>query len=248
MYYCCGITDAGTARKHNEDAYLIKQKVKFDSHSECEIKAPFIAAVADGVAGESSGEVASRMALKLTSRIKPSPSTDYVKKFLGIHKRLQNFGKLFCSENMQTTLCALAVHTDGSAAIINTGDSKLFRYRGGILKQLSKDQSLVQVLYEQGEITAEEKRRHVNRNIIFPVLGNILSEPVIDVREIDGGLEYGDVILICTDGLADYITRGEFENTLALPLNLPKRLEELTRLAKKGGSTDNMTVVAISVI
>ena len=55
MYYCCGITDTGSVRDHNEDAFLINKLVLSQASLESNIKAPFIVAVADGVGGEASG-------------------------------------------------------------------------------------------------------------------------------------------------------------------------------------------------
>ncbi|MBQ2824089.1 MAG: serine/threonine-protein phosphatase [Oscillospiraceae bacterium] len=248
MYYCCGITDPGEVREHNEDAYLINKIVMSQAQMESQLHTPFIVGVADGVGGENSGEVASRLALELVSGMKISPNTDYEKKLLDIHRYIRRYGIVKHRINMQTTLCALAADSEGNATIINIGDSKLFRYRGGNIKQLSTDQSLVQVLYENGHITAEEKKHHVHRNVIFPVLGNVDDDPKVEVTKIEGGICPGDLILICTDGLADYITRGEFEETLAQPVKLPKRLAALIELAKKGGSTDNITVLGISIM
>ena len=247
MFYCCGITDTGAVRDHNEDAFLIYRSVITDAGLECEVNAPFIAAVADGVAGEAAGEVASRTALNELRTIKPSSNMDYTKKVLDIHRVLRRRGKSGNNPNMQTTLCAIAIDENENATIINVGDSKLFRFRGGKIRQLSTDQSLVQMLYDQGEITAEEKKRHIHRNVIFPVLGNMDADPKIAVTPIEGGICPGDLILICSDGLADYITTGEFEEALSLPMRLPKRLSTLIKLAKEGGSTDNITVVGLSL-
>lgn len=248
MYYCCGITDVGTVRDHNEDAFLINKTVINSAMLESELNAPFITAVADGVGGELGGEVASRLALELLSSLRPAEGIDYEKKILDIHYALQKSGAENNSVNMQTTLCALAVDKNGSAVMINVGDSKLFRYRGGSVRQLSRDQSLVQMLYEQGEITADEKRTHKHRNVIFPVLGNVTEEPTVEVTPIEGGIQAGDLILICSDGLSDYITKGDFEETLALPIRLPKRLKALVELAKNGGSADNITVIGVSAM
>ena len=248
MYYCCGITDIGCVRQNNEDAFLINKIVMSKAQLESELHTPFIIAVADGVAGETSGEVASRLALELLCSMKISARTDYKKKIIDIHRYLRRYGIVHDNLNMQTTLCAIAVDQSGNSTIINVGDSKLYRYRGGKIRQLSTDQSLVQVLYEQGHITEDEKRRHVHKNLIFPVLGNLETEPVVEVKKIEGGICIGDIILICSDGLSDYITKGEFEETLAFPQKLPKRLAALVELSKKGGSNDNITVVGISMM
>ena len=74
---------------------------------------------------------------------------------------------------MQATLCGIAIDENNNITTFNVGDSRLYRFRQGKLRQISKDQSLVQLLYEEGTITMEERKTHVHRNIIFPVFGNL---------------------------------------------------------------------------
>ena len=246
MFYCCGITDTGTVREHNEDSFLINRLVMSSAELESNVSAPMIAAVADGVGGEASGEVASRLALELLSELTPESDTDYKKKIMSIHRSLQRNGIIHGRENMQTTLCALAVDRGGKAVFINVGDSRLYLYRGGRIKQLSRDQSLVQVLYEQGHITQEQRLHHAQKNVIFPVLGSLAEDPKPQIAEIEGGLTHGDIVIICSDGLSDHITNGDFEYILAQPKKLPKRLADMVRLALDNGSRDNVTVVGVT--
>ena len=248
VFYCCGITDAGAVRDHNEDAFLIGHKVMTSSQTEAEVKAPMVAAVADGVAGETSGEIASRLALELLSSLKPSPKIDYEEKILSVHHALQKYGMTHNTENMQTTLCALAAEPGGKATMINVGDSRMYLYRGGIIKQLSRDQSLVQMLYEQGHITPEQRIHHARKNVILPVLGSLSEDPVPQISEIEGGLSHGDIIVICSDGLSDCLTSGEFEDILAQPKRLPLRLSDMIQRAISNGSQDNITVVGITYL
>lgn len=248
VFYCCGITNTGAVRDHNEDAFLINHKVTTSSQIEDKVEAPMIAAVADGVAGESSGEVASRLALVHLSSLKPSPKTDYREKILAIHQILQRYGINHKTENMQTTLCALAAESGGKAIMINIGDSRMYLYRGGIIKQLSRDQSLVQMLYEQGHITPEQRIHHAKKNIILPVLGNLSEDPEPQIEEIEGGLSHGDIIVICSDGLSDHLTLGEFEDILAQPKRLPLRLSDMIERAISNGSSDNITVVGVTYL
>ncbi len=243
MFYCCGITDTGRVREHNEDAFLINRLVMTSSETESNVRVPMIAAVADGVGGEASGEVASKLALRLLSDVKPSSKTDYEKKIMSIHRALQKHGIHHKSENMQTTLCALVAEDDGRVLFINVGDSRLYLYRGGRIKQLTRDQSLVQMLYEQGHITNEEKLHHAHKNVIFPVLGSLSEDPKPQIGEIEGGLRHGDIVIICSDGLSDNLTSGELEDILAQPKKLPKRLRDLVDRALDNGSRDNVTVV-----
>ncbi|MGN0665240.1 MAG: PP2C family protein-serine/threonine phosphatase [Huintestinicola sp.] len=247
MYYCCGISDKGSVKEHNEDAFLINKIVLSKAQMESDMKPPFIAAVADGVSGEASGEVASRLALELLSGIRYNSRVKLRPKVMGIHTKLKKYGSTHAgSANMQTTLCALAVDESDNAYVINVGDSRMYRYRSGCLKQLSTDQSLVQLLYEQGKITREEQKHHAQRNIIFPVLGSLDDDPDPQIRRIPCGIRRGDIIIICTDGLSDYITMGEFEEILEMPMRLSKRLGRLVETAIKNGSTDNITAVGIS--
>lgn len=249
MFYCCGITDTGPVRDHNEDAFLIDQRVMTSSsHTADKLEAPMIAAVADGVAGEYSGEVASRLALVLLSSLKPSPKIDYKDKILSIHRTLQKYGKSHKTENMQTTLCALAAEPGGKAVMINIGDSRMYLYRDGRIRQLSRDQSLVQMLYENGHITTEQRVNHARKNVIFPVLGNLHEDPVPQIEKIEGGLSHGDIIILCSDGLSDHLTSGEFEDILAQPKRLPLRISDMVERAISNGSEDNITVVGISCL
>lgn len=246
MYYCCGITETGNVKTHNEDAYLIGHTVVTDRAFETELRGPLIAAVADGVSGEAKGEVAARMTLELLADIRPSGRTDYKKKVMAIHEKIKRYGASHKGhENMQTTLCAVVIDSKDVPHIINVGDSRLFRMSQGRLRQLSTDQSLVQLLYSGGHMTNEQRLYSNDRNLILPVIGNTGSDPDPQII-VTEPLGYGEMILICSDGLSDYLTPGETEDILALPQRLPKRLSALAAKAVENGSRDNITVVAVS--
>lgn len=245
MYYCCGITDNGIM-DHNEDAFLINKMVLTSGNFNAMVSSPFIAAVSDGVSGEKCGEIASSKCLELLSKIPFNSKTDLKKEILGIHSGLKAISANNKStENMQATLCAVAIDENDVVYTINVGDSRMYRYRRGDIRQISRDQSLVQLLYEEGTITEAEKKSHVHRNIIFPVMGNMSSAPKPDIKNMHDIMKYGDVILICSDGLSDYVTCTEMEDILVLPANLTKRLQKLVRLAIEKGSKDNITIVAL---
>lgn len=245
MYYCCGITDTGSTRENNEDAYLINKIVMTHAQMESSLSQPFIVAVADGVAGENHGEMASRLSLELLSNIKFSKKTDLKKKIRDIHENLRCYGISHeDSLNMQTTLCALAVDEDNVAYSINVGDSRLYLFRESVLTQVTKDQSLVELLYDSGAITLDEKEHHARRNIIFPVLGNVSSPPYTDIQTV-GNILPGDLFLICTDGLSDYASIEEISSVLHQSIPLTKRLSALVTMSIKNGSQDNITIVAI---
>ena len=246
MFYCYGISEKGNTRRHNEDAFMINKIIL--SHSEIEGKAecPFIVAVADGVAGESNGEKASKLSLQLLSNIKYSSQTDLKKKISDIHENIRSYGiNHEGSLNMQTTLCALAVDENGEATFINVGDSRMHKLSGGELTQLTKDQSLVQLLVDLGEITPDEAKNHSKKHVIISSVGNIEQPPEPQIESF-GKLEENDIILISTDGLSDYLSDEEIKEILTKNIPHRKKLKELVELAMKNGSKDNITAIIVS--
>ncbi len=245
MYYCCGITEKGIM-PHNEDALLIGRHVMTAGMVEQRMNSPFIMAVSDGVSGENAGELASVMCLEGVRDIADFRKSQLHGSIMAIHEKLAEYSRNDeNSRNMQTTLCGIAVDENQRISAFNVGDSRLYRYRGGVLQQLSRDQSLVQLLYEEGTITQEELKTHVHRNIIFPALGNIKDTPRIDVEEIEGGLEYGDVLLICSDGLSDTLSTIDIQEVMDYPKGLLRRLEILVEMALEKGCSDNISAAAV---
>lgn len=245
MYYCCGITEKGIM-PHNEDALLIGKHVMTAGMIEQKIDSPFIMAVSDGVSGESSGEIASVMCLENIREINNISKSQLHAEIMKTHEALADFSEEnHESRNMQTTLCGIAVDEDERVFLFNVGDSRLYRFREGKIKQLSRDQSLVQLLYEEGSITQEERKTHKHKNIIFPVLGNLKDTPKIDIEEIDGGFEHGDVLILCSDGLSDFLSTMDIQEIMDYPKNLTKRLELLVRRALDYGCNDNISVSAV---
>lgn len=243
MYYCCGITDKGVM-PHNEDAFLIGKTVADKGVSEQKLEAPFITAVSDGVSGEKSGEFASRMCLDYVRDI--DFSEDMNNSLIEVHNNIAEYSLNNPDlHNMQATLCGLFFRKDGSVTAFNAGDSRLYRFRSGHINQISRDQSLVQLMYEEGSITPEQRKTHARRNIIFPVFGNVDTVPKIDIIHIEDGMQYGDILLLCTDGLSDYVSSLEMEEILEMPISLHKRLSLLVRKALENNSADNITIIAI---
>lgn len=229
---------------HNEDAFLIGKTVADKGVSEQKLEAPFITAVSDGVSGETSGEFASRMCLDYVRDI--DFSEDMNNSLIEVHNNIAEYSLNNPDlHNMQATLCGLFFKEDGSVTAFNAGDSRLYRFRSGHINQISRDQSLVQLMYEEGSITPEQRKTHARRNIIFPVFGNVDTVPKIDIIHIEDGMQYGDILLLCTDGLSDYVSSLEMEEILEMPISLHKRLSLLVRKALENNSADNITIIAI---
>ena len=228
---------------HNEDAFMIGNFVSDTGVSEQVIVPPFITAVSDGVSGENSGEFASRMCLEFVRDMDLSENLNA--SLMKVHEKLAEYSSdnpdMY---NMQATLCGMFFDTDNSITVFNSGDSRLYRFRNGHITQISRDQSLVQLMYEEGSITPEQRKTHSRRNIKFPVFGNINSIPEIDLLRLEP-VHYGDILLLCTDGLSDYVSALEIEEILEMPISLHKRLSLMIRKALANKSTDNITIIAI---
>ncbi len=248
MYYCCAITSQGI-REHNEDAMLLHKHVLTEGMIEDRLTAPFMVAVADGVSGELGGEIASRTCMELLRDINFSSRTDLDTQLSTIHSTLTQIGTAGeGTRNMQTTLCAVGIDENEELHTVNVGDSRLYRYRSGSLQQLSRDQSLVQMLYEEGSIQHWEMGTHKQKHIIFPVLGNLESMPIFDIQSNHETVRYGDILLLCSDGLSDAVSSLEMEEILAKPKPLVRRLQLLREIAQENGSRDNISVLALTKV
>lgn len=248
MYYCCAVTAQGV-REHNEDALLLHKLVLTEGMTESRLSAPFLVAVADGVSGENGGEVASETCMNLLRNINFTSRTDLDAELNAIHITLAQLGvENDETRNMQTTLCAVGIDENEELHTVNVGDSRLYRYRNGSLSQLSRDQSLVQMLYEEGSIRHWEMGSHKQKHVIFPVLGNLNSMPIFDIQMHHEKVEFGDILLLCSDGLSDVVSSLEIEEVLAKPKPLVRRLQILREMAQDNGSRDNISVLALTKV
>lgn len=249
-YYICGITDTGNYRNKNEDCFVINHTVINNGFFESEVTSPFISAVCDGVASEKSGELASKIASEALSKLEFSSHTDMFTEVMNIHNKINAYSELspLKRRNMQTTLCCLTVDENDNPCCVNVGDSRMYRYCDGNCFQISTDQTLVELLHSQGKITAEEATNHNKKNIIFPVLGNSKCYPSVQIKQLKMKISGNDIIIICSDGISDYLTLEEIRLGMSLDISLKERIFTLSDLALERGSKDNITIVAVKRI
>ena len=233
-------TDTGLIRDHNED---------FVSHweptnAEEEAKNGWLYIVADGVGGADAGEVASELTTERTINyyLAHPDEPDWGQRLLNAMQAANNDLRQYVLERndnsrMATTMVA-AVLQNNRALIANVGDSRGYLWRNGRISQITKDQSLVAKLVEEGAITEEEAHFHPRRNVILYSLGSERS-PKIDLFQ--QTLEFGDILLLCSDGLTRHV--GDEEIAEILGNESPdKAAISLIRKANERGGEDNISV------
>jgi PPM family protein phosphatase len=226
-------TDTGRQRHANEDSYFAR--------------APLFA-VADGMGGAQAGEVASRIA---AGAFEHGPGNDDAsaegqleqiarRANRKIHKLAQEDSS---RAGMGTTLTA-ALLRDDEVALGHVGDSRAYLLRGGQLKRLTKDHSLVEELRRQGRLTEEQAEEHPQRSIITRALG---PEPDVNVDTMTFPARDGDVFLLCSDGLTTMVSDDEIREILVNSRSLRQAVSRLVDAANRGGGRDNITAVAFRV-
>lgn len=232
------MTDTGLVRRENQDAYAVRTVF---GHTVC--------VVCDGMGGAAGGQLASRIAAdtfsaEMEKRLSPEAKPDRLREVSVVAVALANRAVREAARsseeyrNMGTTLVS-AVSFDGGVVIANVGDSRAYHISKERIRQITRDHSLVEHMVERGDITAEEARRHPNRNLITRALGPDI-DPECDCYTCQ--LSPGDFLLLCTDGLVNTVADGEIMAEV-LRGDTETCMERLLAISKSRGAPDNVTVV-----
>lgn len=205
--------------------------------------------MADGVGGHAAGEVASATIIDALAPLGDSePGYDLVGRLheavfegnAAIARRVADDAGL---QGMSTTLTAILF--DGARyCLLNIGDSRTYLLRDGSLEQLTRDDSYVQLLVDQGHITQEAAGSHPQRNLVLQALtGEAVMEPAMTVHE----ARAGDRFMLCSDGLTDVVPQATLAEVLAA--GEPQEcVDRLIAMAIDAGTRDNVTVVIADVV
>ncbi|MDT5201735.1 MAG: family protein phosphatase, partial [Mycobacterium sp.] len=127
--------------------------------------------------------------------------------------------------------------------LVHVGDSRGYLLRDGELTQITKDDTFVQTLVDEGRITREEAHSHPQRSLIMRALTGHEVEPTLTMREV----RIGDRYLLCSDGLSDPVSDETIQDALQIP-DVTDSADRLIELALRGGGPDNVTVVVADVV
>lgn len=233
-------TDQGRVRNNNQDFVAWKEPADADE----EARDGWLYILADGAGGMDAGEVASQYATERTLRhyLDSQETADWSERLRGAMQAANTELRELSAQKdkngrMATTMVATVVH-DSEAHVANVGDSRAYLWRKGELRQITKDQSLVAKLLDEGAITAEEAARHPRKNVILYSLGSE-REPQIDLYDL--ALQPDDKLLVCSDGLTRHVSDEEIG--LVLEQQDPEEATEtLVNLANERGGEDNVSV------
>jgi serine/threonine protein phosphatase PrpC len=239
-----GLSDIGCLRADNEDRYAYweaSDQAQFDSRGR-------LAIIADGMGGCEGGQEASRIAVETVERVYRSapdgdPRSWLLEGFRAAHERILEQASRHPELQGMGTTCTAIVLRGGSLYYAHVGDSRLYLVRDSKIDCLTRDQSYVGRLVEQGVISAEEALSHPHRNILIMALG-VGPEILPESPEQPIALEKGDALLLCTDGLWSMVNDHEMQLALAGG-TLEQACQDLVQMAKQRGAPDNITIQTV---
>lgn len=247
-----GRSDVGLVREHNEDNYLLADLATGSRDPAGFHEVPregLVLAVCDGMGGAAAGEVASQLAVDtiydVMSRSAHASDRDgfaraLVRAIEEAGARIFEGARADRSRRGMGTTSTVAALMDKTLFVGQVGDSRAYILRSGELKQVTKDQSLVNQLIEAGQLTEDEAEAFEHSNIILQALGTT-EQVSVDLTFLE--LRRGDRLLLCSDGLSGLVHGDVIREVMNEYRDLTACCERLIELAKAGGGHDNVTVL-----
>src|SRR6202050_1898498 len=246
-----GQTDTGKVREHNEDTIAFDPDIG-------------LLVLADGMGGDTAGEVASGIAVKtILNLVRESVDRQDLNNLdresgmsrpsIILRDAIHRANKIIYQtartqpncEGMGTTVVAM-LFFDNRASIAHVGDSRLYRLRPDKFEQVTMDHSLLQELVDRGFYSAEEAQRAANKNYVTRALG---VEPNVDVEVQEVPVQKGDYFVLCSDGLSDMVEDDDIHLTLTtFGANLENATKQLIQLGNDNGGKDNISVVVAEIM
>ena len=264
-----GLTHPGKVRKDNQDHFLVSSLTKRMNvhltslpdtgklYGESE-RLAFLAMVADGVGGGPTGETASRLALEAVSRYAagsmdcyytadPSDDQAFTQSLadaaLHCHEQLRKHSGGASGRGMATTL-TLMLFVWPRAYLLQVGDSRYYILRDGELTQISRDQTLAQVLVDDDVFSRTEASKSPLSDVLSSAIGGSETTPV--VTGIDQDWDY--VHLLCSDGLTKHVPDELIAERLRSMTSAKQVCEDLLQDALDDGGSDNITVIVVRAV
>lgn len=242
VHYEC-VSHIGHIRKINQDNFLCnneflpanEENAYYTASGACPVRDALLFGVFDGMGGEECGEVASYLAAKNAASFHFSDPKNTVSELLELCDVINEDICEFSRKNHHFTVgttAAMLAFGQSKITLCNIGDSKVFRFHNGVLKQISKDHIL-----EIGNGT---------KTALYQHLGIPRSEMIIEPYFAQGDCTYDDTYLICSDGLTDMVTTEQISKILTYA-SPGERAETLLKTALANGGKDNVTILICKI-
>ncbi len=263
---CAGRSDRGKVRPANEDHFYLARLGRFSETLSTSLpagelperleEAGYVAVVADGMGGHAGGEVASRTAiivffhllfdtpdwvLKVDDQSAAKILDRVTTRYRSLDSILKERAQLDPALRGMGTTMTLGYSIGFDLFLAHAGDSRAYLCRAGSMRQLTRDQTHVQMLVDTGVLTREEAATHRLRNVLTNALGG--GTPLTDVEVHRVRLAAGDTVLLCSDGLYDVTKDEEIAAILARTGSAEAACRALVDLALERGAPDNVTAV-----
>jgi serine/threonine protein phosphatase PrpC len=238
MLRCAAGTDVGMRREENQDSFGVIKGGSFHAFF-----------VADGMGGVHGGAVASRLTISSIEELLSDEGARDPDSLRAVIQQVN--GRVFQQGSsdqslagMGTTIVGL-IFTSSGVTLVNVGDSRAYRIRTEGVVQLSEDHTLVRELLKSGAISPEQAENHPVSHMLTRSLGP-LEEVQIDCHVLSEFPEAGDVYVLCSDGLYNFVAESEILDVVRQnPLDDANQI--LINLANQRGGADNITVLVVSV-
>jgi protein phosphatase len=240
------VTDVGSVRQYNEDSIVADPRIA-------------AAIVADGMGGHRAGEVASQLAARIiqeslrtrrprfwTTADQHSPTRALEQSIIRANRAVFGAAQAVPAYHGMGTTLSVALFFDDRVAVGHVGDSRIYRFRSGVLKLLTRDDSLLRDQIDLGLISAGEASASHNRSLVTRAVG-IEQDVRAHLHEADA--VPGDIYVLCSDGLNDLVDDADIELIVgSLKANLPLAANLLVQTAKDNGGYDNVSVILVKVL
>jgi serine/threonine-protein phosphatase Stp1 len=239
---CAGLKIASAARTHagcvrilNEDAVLERSDIG-------------LWAVSDGMGGHLAGDIASALVVDTLERM-PRPKGEIslagsvhgalVRANDRLYRRGAAYGE---NSTMGATVAVLGIE-EGRYFCLWAGDSRLYRFRGGRLTQLTRDHRYVQELLDSGTLDERSAKAHALRNVLTRAVG---TDPEIRLDRRDGAIAPGDIFLLTTDGVTTVCEDQQITEILSAG-GRDRAADEILACGLRCGAPDNLSLVLVEV-
>lgn len=226
------LSHVGLVRQVNEDACLEQSERG-------------LWAVADGMGGHARGDVASRMVVDALDKLPESDdlatyAAEARRQLQAVNVRLRAEAARRDTQIIGSTVVVLLA-CGQHCRYLWAGDSRIYLYRNGLLRQLSRDHSQVEELRSSGQLSAEAAMHHPARNLITRAVG---AADALEVDEESIEVIDGDMFMLCSDGVSNEVSEQEMCDALVCG-NCRQAAEALVALALHGGGRDNISAVVV---